>query len=223
MVEIVETVGERIKRYRQMNKMSAQKLADATGLTRSIIANIESGRRSDLLFSELIALSEALRVAPAAIVFPVESPFSPAPFGSLKETVAQAIENLVGAGGSDFWLETPAGELTSDLLSVGRLLAASRSRLDNLRADIRLRVVSASGEEELGQIAVLLDAGRASEGESVRMLTVRSGDDRMQYLARQHDFEFERCAELEAQFRKVGGDPGQTPGTEEGWSHWEFG
>lgn len=221
MVEVVETIGERIRRYRQMNKMSAQKLADAAGLTRSIVANIESGRRSDLLLSELMALSDALRVPPAALMFPVETPFSPAPLSQHGETVAQAIENFVGLGGSEYWDATAAGELTSDLLTIGRMVAASRSRLDSIRADIRSRI-GTSGEAILGEIALLLDAGLASEGEAVRVLTAASGDDRMQYLARQHDFEYQRYVELDARFRKVGGDPGKTLSTEEGWSHWEF-
>lgn len=57
--------------------MSAQQLADRcadlgmTGLNRTTIANLETGRRSSVAFAEVLVLAAALDVAPAALVFPV--------------------------------------------------------------------------------------------------------------------------------------------------------
>lgn len=219
MVENVETVGERIRRFRQMNKLSAQKLADQTGLTRSIVANIESGRRSDLMFSELIALSDALRVPVAAIVYPVEKPYSLVSVGRYTETVAHAVESLVGLGDSDVWSSTPAGELTSDLLDLGRMIAASRSRLYALRVDIHIR---AAERNALDEIAVLLDLGEAAETPTIREIVTRTGDNRLHAIIRQHDLELARCGDLERQFRKLNGDPGVTDSTAETWAQTEF-
>ncbi|WP_165906050.1 helix-turn-helix domain-containing protein [Agromyces badenianii] len=73
-----ETIGKRIAKYRKLEGWSAQKLADAAELTRSVVTNIENGRRPDVTVSELLAISIALRVPPAALLFDVERPFHPA-------------------------------------------------------------------------------------------------------------------------------------------------
>lgn len=48
-------------------------------MSRSVIANIETGRREDITVSELMALSKALRVPPVAILFDVARPLAPVP------------------------------------------------------------------------------------------------------------------------------------------------
>lgn len=53
----------RIRAIRQAKGMSAQQLADASGcLSRSAIANLESGRRDTLTLDEAAALCDALGV-----------------------------------------------------------------------------------------------------------------------------------------------------------------
>ena len=72
-----EGVGERISRYRRANKLTAQQLAEAAGegLTRPIIANLESGRRNDISVRQLMAIAVALGVPPVALIYDVERPF----------------------------------------------------------------------------------------------------------------------------------------------------
>lgn len=47
--------------------MSAQSLADMTGISRSVIANLENGRKSDIEVGELVLFATALGVVPAAL------------------------------------------------------------------------------------------------------------------------------------------------------------
>lgn len=73
-------IGARVRQLRERPdwKMSAQALADRTAelgheLKRSVIANIESGRRANITVADLIVLAAALRVPPAMLVFPIGS------------------------------------------------------------------------------------------------------------------------------------------------------
>lgn len=72
-----ETIGQRLSKWRKEEGWSAQKLADESGVTRSVITNIENGRRDDMSVSELMALSDALRLPPAALLFDITRPFAP--------------------------------------------------------------------------------------------------------------------------------------------------
>ena len=94
-VEAAETVGQRVAKYRKMEGLSAQKLAEEAGLTRSIVANIENGRRDDLTVRELLSISEALRVPPAALLFDVTRPTSPAPGGGEADLLRPRVIDLV--------------------------------------------------------------------------------------------------------------------------------
>ncbi|UFS59509.1 helix-turn-helix domain-containing protein [Subtercola endophyticus] len=53
-------VGARIKEARKVLGMSAEALADKTGSSRSVIANIENGRKSEITVSELVRFAIAL-------------------------------------------------------------------------------------------------------------------------------------------------------------------
>jgi transcriptional regulator with XRE-family HTH domain len=72
-------IGRRIAHYRKLNGWSAEKLAEEAGggLTRSVIANIESGRRDDVGVRDLVAISVALQVPPAALLVDIERPSEP--------------------------------------------------------------------------------------------------------------------------------------------------
>lgn len=73
-----ETVAARVKELRQRRGFSAQKLAErcaANGgehLDRSIIANLENGRRSGISIDEVYVLALALDVSPLHLFVPVE-------------------------------------------------------------------------------------------------------------------------------------------------------
>ncbi|GAA2125132.1 hypothetical protein GCM10009825_01190 [Arthrobacter humicola] len=79
MTQTVMGMGRRIAAYRKSEGMTAQDLAEDAGMSRSVIANIENGRRDDITVSELLAISRALRVPPVAILFDVNRPMAPVP------------------------------------------------------------------------------------------------------------------------------------------------
>jgi len=45
------------------------------GLTRGVVANIESGRKSDVTVDQLLAIADVLGVPPVAIALPLDQPF----------------------------------------------------------------------------------------------------------------------------------------------------
>lgn len=69
-------IGRRLAKYRKLAGLSAQQLSDQLGgeLSRSVIANIENGRRSDITVDQLIALSHVLGIPPAALALPIDEP-----------------------------------------------------------------------------------------------------------------------------------------------------
>ena len=76
--KLTRTVAGQVRRYRDARGMSAQQLADACEklgypIPRSVIANLESGRRESVSLSELLVLAAALHVSPPALVIPVDT------------------------------------------------------------------------------------------------------------------------------------------------------
>lgn len=78
----VSPIGLNIARYRKAEGLSASELSDKVGegLTRSVIANLENGRKEDVTVKQLIALAVTLRVPPVALVVDYFDPGSPAPY-----------------------------------------------------------------------------------------------------------------------------------------------
>lgn len=72
-----DQIGKRIAEYRRLAGLSARELAEraGTGLTRGVIANLESGRKSDLTVDQLLAISATLGVPPMALALPIDRPF----------------------------------------------------------------------------------------------------------------------------------------------------
>jgi transcriptional regulator with XRE-family HTH domain len=73
---VTRVVAREIRRYRDERGMSAQQLADRTAelgieVPRSVLANLESGRRETVAVSELLVLAAALQVAPVDLLCPV--------------------------------------------------------------------------------------------------------------------------------------------------------
>jgi transcriptional regulator with XRE-family HTH domain len=69
-------VAREIRRYRDERKMSAQQLADRTAelgmeVPRSVLANLESGRRETVTVPEILVLAAALQVTPIELLCPV--------------------------------------------------------------------------------------------------------------------------------------------------------
>lgn len=76
------SLGHNVATYRKMEGISAAELADKAGegLTRSVIANLENGRKDDVTVRQLIALATALNVPPAALVVDVLHPWDATPY-----------------------------------------------------------------------------------------------------------------------------------------------
>lgn len=58
----------RLRAIRESKKVSAQALTDSTGIPRSVITNMENGRREGISLDEAISLCNALGVDFAAVV-----------------------------------------------------------------------------------------------------------------------------------------------------------
>ncbi len=78
------TLGRQVARYRREAKLSAEQLAERAGLglTRSIIANLENGRKQDVTVRQLMALALVLGVSPADLQFDIRRhPYAPVEIG----------------------------------------------------------------------------------------------------------------------------------------------
>ncbi|WP_349902619.1 helix-turn-helix domain-containing protein [Parafrigoribacterium humi] len=72
-----EGLGKRLARFRKLADLSARELAEMAGygLTRGVIANIETGRKTDITVDQLIALSAALAIPPVVLAMPIDEPY----------------------------------------------------------------------------------------------------------------------------------------------------
>lgn len=73
---LVASVAAQVKFHRVRQKVSAQQLSTATAelglpIPRSVLANLESGRRETVTVPEVLVLAEALRVPPLLLMIPV--------------------------------------------------------------------------------------------------------------------------------------------------------
>lgn len=76
MTQISTTIANEVRRVRQQRGVSAQKLADRCAelgapIPRTVLSNLENGRRGNVTVAELLVLAAALDVPPATLVFPV--------------------------------------------------------------------------------------------------------------------------------------------------------
>lgn len=59
----MEKLGDRLRKQRQLNKLTQQELADRIGINRGAYSNWENGKREPS-FSKLIELSKLLNTTP---------------------------------------------------------------------------------------------------------------------------------------------------------------
>lgn len=76
MARISTTIAREVRRLRLERGMSAQRLSDActelgAPIPRTVLSNLENGRRGNVTVAELFVLAKALSVPPATLVFPV--------------------------------------------------------------------------------------------------------------------------------------------------------
>lgn len=117
-------IGQRLAKYRRLAGLSARQLSDKIGgmLSRSVIANIENGRKTDLTVDQLIALSWALDVPPVALALPLDEPWR---FIRIVDSEDELV--LERAVNSVLWFidqgEMPMTEREKARSSAGRVLA----------------------------------------------------------------------------------------------------
>ncbi|WP_440711158.1 helix-turn-helix domain-containing protein [Herbiconiux sp. YIM B11900] len=120
-----EAIGRRIANYRKMNGLSAEQLAEraGAGLTRSIVANIETGRRTDIGVQQLLAIAWALRVSPTALLFPLDKPRERIQTSDGDGQVRYAIQWMSG------WIDQglPLMNQTPATLDSGQMMLAIRT------------------------------------------------------------------------------------------------
>lgn len=111
--DVVPSIGNNIARYRKAEGLSAAELADKAGegLTRSVLANLENGRKDDVTVKQLMALANALRVPPAFLVADLFDPGSPSPYPMPSYTVRTLDHD------SQTFTEAQAGHRNNNLLN----------------------------------------------------------------------------------------------------------
>jgi transcriptional regulator with XRE-family HTH domain len=62
------TVVRNIRNIRAARKWSAQDLTNRTGIPRSVLANLETGRRDAITVDELVAIAEAFNLSPVQLL-----------------------------------------------------------------------------------------------------------------------------------------------------------
>ncbi|MEV8370147.1 helix-turn-helix transcriptional regulator [Microbacterium sp. NPDC064584] len=146
-------IGKRIGRYRRIAGLSARELAEQAGrgLTRGIIANLESERKTDITVDQLLAIAVTLGVPPLVLALPVEAPFRVVELANGTRPQAAPVwvaaewfrdENL-----AKFAMETPAApvarttlRMTADYVQRVRDLANGEGAPDEIaRAATELR------------------------------------------------------------------------------------
>lgn len=73
---LVKVIAGEVRRHRLARDLSAQQLADRCAelghpIPRSVLANLESGRRETITVPELLVLARALEVPPVLLLFPL--------------------------------------------------------------------------------------------------------------------------------------------------------
>lgn len=90
---LADTIAGEVKRYRRERGVTAQQLVDACNdlglpMKRTVLTNLENGRRGNVTLAELFVLARALGVPPLLLVFPVG-----------RETTSEVLPELT----SDTW------------------------------------------------------------------------------------------------------------------------
>lgn len=104
-------IGRRLATYRrQAGFKNAQTLADhlreispATQITRSTIVNLELGRKRDATIGEVMQLSKALDVPPAALLFDLDNPLDPYDDSTVGDITNVEALRLIGIDGIRDW------------------------------------------------------------------------------------------------------------------------
>ena len=104
---VSRTIAAEVRRHRRARGMSGQELADRcaelgiTSLPRSVIANLENGRREVVTVAEVLVLAAALDVPPAVLAFPVGYAETVEYLPGQEVSPLEAVDRFGGAGRHD--------------------------------------------------------------------------------------------------------------------------
>jgi transcriptional regulator with XRE-family HTH domain len=123
-----ERIADAIRAARRQSRMSAQQLADETErlgyrISRSQIANYESGRKKSLDVAELLVIAAALRVPPLQLLFPDEPDKDIEMLPGQQTSTFRAIAWFTGGPGP-MWPGREVAELTEKLNRITVSMAA---------------------------------------------------------------------------------------------------
>ncbi len=97
--------------------MTAEELANAipdSSVTKTVITNLESGRKRDLTATELFQIASALRMSPLHLVVSDEDAFAPVPITGLAEPYASMCV-------AEYLVAVDDGGIRTDLSRLGRV------------------------------------------------------------------------------------------------------
>ncbi|MBZ3918168.1 helix-turn-helix domain-containing protein [Streptomyces acidiscabies] len=171
-------VAQEVRRHRQRAGLSAKQLADrcaALGMPiqRSVLANLESGRRATITVAEVLVLAAALDVAPGQLLFPVgyeeEVEFLPsetaAPFD-----VLEWISGKRKLGGNYVpTAEAPIPSYVWHQRNIERLEVALLRRDEG----VKVYLEALEAHDELSSRAIVIATETESVEQEVRMLKER--------------------------------------------------
>lgn len=153
-------IGVRVAKYRELRNFTAAQLAElipSPGLSRSVIVNIENGRKRDLTSSELMQVASGLRVPVIALLIDMDDPWAqvqvplPEPFSDI--TNAQYVVENAAIG-----LDHLAADWQSTSSHRANSIVASLRELEHLVFDIAaLRAVNSTVDIFKGKRFVPLD------------------------------------------------------------------
>ncbi|MBO0917504.1 helix-turn-helix domain-containing protein [Streptomyces laculatispora] len=190
------SIAAEVRRHRQAQGLSAQQLSDrcaAIGMPiqRSVLANLESGRRTTVTVAEVLVLAHALGVPPGVLMFPVghESQSESLPGGYMEPYAA--VEWISGRvfidqDVSDEFFETPLGLVRLHQDAVRQLQQRMRKRSEAARRMVSLELEYSDAAALEGQAEAELDLA----DEELRRISVPgliNGDEHHRIARRRHE------------------------------------
>jgi hypothetical protein len=182
-------VGERIKHYRAMSGLSAQKLSDRTvqlghEVKRATIAGMENRTRTTIPLADVLVLARALAIAPVLLIFPFESasPIQALPTETVD--VWAAYDWMVGAenlGRPAAWVETEE----EHRIEAGHY--NSSAMLIKLRFEYERTLINIKGYSSALQ-SIQQEAGREDKSEDERGVFERQASEYARLLARENGY-----------------------------------
>jgi transcriptional regulator with XRE-family HTH domain len=151
------SVAREVRRHRQAQGLSAQQLADRCAqigmpIQRSVLANLESGRRTTITVAEVLVLAHALNVPPGVLMFPAGHEVQTEVLPGAYTEPGSAVDWLAGRtfldhDAAEKFFDTPLGlvRLHQDQVTTLRRSVRSRDHAREEFADIAARY---RGEEE---------------------------------------------------------------------------